>query len=411
MSDIEFALLLTSFAVPDEVHRPRQGFSYRTVLRLFGLFGFRCRPSTLGPVNAGIDPGSGKSRSGIADVAALAGVSSATVSRSLSGQGNVAARTRERVRDAARTLSYVPSPYAVGLASGRTRTIAVVVPFLTRWYFSSVVSGVTEVLEAAGYDVLLYHLGSAADRDRFFARMPLARRVDGVLSLSMPLTDDHTLALRALDIPIVSVGSRMAGLPSVCIDEVAVAQTAVNHLIHLGHERIAFIGGVPDDADFGFVSSELRLRGYRLALTSVDHKPRAAQEVFGGYGIDGGAAAMARLLSGAELPTAVFAEYDELAIGALWSLRRAGLAVPHDISVVGVDDHEMAKVLDLTTVGQDAASQGVLAATLLLQTLNTNQGEPPEEAPADVMLPTELILRGTTAPPRRRITDAGGAAP
>lgn len=316
------------------------------------------------------------------------------------------------MRAAARTLSYVPSPYAVGLASGRTRTIGVVVPFLTRWYFSSVVSGVTEVLEAAGYDVLLYHLGSATDRDRFFARMPLARRVDGVLSLSMPLTDDHTLALRALDIPIVSVGSRMAGLPSVCIDEVAVAQTAVNHLIHLGHERIAFIGGVPDDADFGFVSSEQRLRGYRLALTSVDDKPRAAQEVFGGYGIDGGATAMARLLSGAELPTAVFAEYDELAIGALWSLRRAGLAVPRDISVVGVDDHEMAKVLDLTTVGQDAASQGALAATLLLHTLDISHGEPAEETPAEnVMLPTELILRGTTAPPRRRSTHAGSAAP
>ncbi|MEO7058678.1 MAG: substrate-binding domain-containing protein, partial [Lapillicoccus sp.] len=142
--------------------------------------------------------------------------------------------------------------------------------------------------------------------------------------------------------------------------------------------------------------------------TAAGLEPDAALEVFGRYGIDGGATAMARLLSGAELPTAVFAEYDELAIGALWSLRRAGLAVPHDVSVVGVDDHEMAKVLDLTTVGQDAASQGALAATLLVHTLNTH-GELPEEQPADVVLPTELILRGTTAPPRRRV--GGGAAP
>ena len=206
----------------------------------------------------------------------------------------------------------------------------------------------------------------------------------------------------------ISVGSRMAGLPSVCIDEVAVAQIAVHHLIHLGHERLAFIGGVPDDADFGFVSSEQRLRGYRLALRSAGLKSRAALEVFGRYGIDGGAKAMARLLSGPELPTAVFAEYDELAIGALWSLRRAGLAVPQDISVVGIDDHEMAKVLDLTTVGQDASSQGARAATLLVQSLNTTHLKPPEEKPADVVLLTELILRGTTAPPRR-LVDAGPA--
>ncbi|WP_053079924.1 LacI family DNA-binding transcriptional regulator [Nostocoides japonicum] len=332
-------------------------------------------------------------------MAALAGVSPATVSRSLSGQGNVSAQTRERVRDAARRLSYVPSPLASGLASGRTRTIGVVVPFLTRWYFGSVVSGVTRVMEAAGYDVLLYHLGSAADRDRFFARMPLARRVDGVLSLCMPLTEDHTLALRALDIPLVSVGSRMAGLPSVCIDDVAAAHAAVNHLINLGHENIAFVGGIPDDPGFGFVSSELRLRGYRSAMGAAGLAPPSALEVFGRYGIDGGATAMARLLSGARLPTAVFAEYDELAFGALWSLRRAGLAIPQDVSVVGLDDHEMAEVLDLTTVGQDAASQGSLAATMLLETLDGRSDTPP----TDIVLPTELRVRGTTAPPRRGV--------
>lgn len=352
-------------------------------------------------MDGGVDQGLAKSRPGIVDVAALAGVSPSTVSRSLSDQGKVSARTRERVMDAARTLSYVPSPYAAGLASGRTRTIAVVVPFVTRWFFASVVSGVTEVLERAGYDVLLYHLGSAADRDRFFDRMPLARRVDGVLSLSMPLTEEHTLALRALDIPILTVGSRMSGLPSVRIDEVAVAEQAVNHLLHLGHQRIAFLGGICDDPKFGFVSSADRLLGYRQALATAGIQPDPALEAFGRYGVDGGAAAMARLMSEAQRPTAVFAEYDELAIGALWSLRRAGLVVPQDISVVGIDDHEMAKVLDLTTVGQDAAGQGALGAKMLVQTLNASRDVPPDNPPADMVLPTELILRGSTAPPGR----------
>lgn len=339
-----------------------------------------------------------KSRPGIVDVAALAGVSPATVSRSLSHPSKVSARTLDRVMDAAQKLSYVPSHYAAGLASGRTRTIGVVVPFVTRWFFASVVSGVTEVLERAGYDVLLYHLGSAVDRDRFFDRMPLARRVDGVLSLSMPLTEDHTLALRALDIPIVSVGSKMSGLPSVRIDEVAVAERAVNHLLQLGHRRIAFLGGTSDDPDFGFVSSADRLQGYRQSLSNAGVEPDPAMEAFGRYGIDGGATAMAQLMSAPQRPTAVFAEYDELAMGALWSIRRAGLVAPRDISVVGIDDHEMSKILDLTTIGQDAAGQGALGATLLVQTLNARDDAPPARAATDMVLPTELILRGSTAP-------------
>lgn len=346
----------------------------------------------------GTDHAPGRRRPGIVDVAALAGVAPSTVSRSLSRQGKVSPQTRERVMAAARELSYVPSPYAAGLASGRTHTVAVVVPFGTRWFFGSVMAGATEVLERAGLDVLLYILRSAEERDRFFDRMPLAGRVDGVVSVSMPLTEDHTLALRALDIPIVTVGSHMSGLPSVRIDEVAAAEQAVNHLLHLGHQDIAFVGGVADDPDFGFLSSADRLAGYRrsLAAAGVEHDP--SWEAFGRYGVDGGVAAMTTLMSRARRPTAVFAEYDELAIGAMWALRRAGLTVPHDIAVVGIDDHEMARILDLTTVGQNAAGQGALGATLLVQSLE-DIDPTTQQPPADVVQPTELILRGTTAPP------------
>ena len=112
---------------------------------------------------------------------------------------------------------------------------------------------------------MLYHLGSADDRDHFFERMPLARRVDGILTVSMPLNDEHTLALRALDIPLVSVGAHVPGSASVRIDEAAAAQTAVNHLIHR-HQQIGFIAGAPDDPAFGFVASPHRRRGYEHAL-------------------------------------------------------------------------------------------------------------------------------------------------
>src|SRR6476619_6956696 len=180
-------------------------------------------------------------RVNIIDVAERAGVSPATVSRSLRGIAKVSPDTRQRVLDAARELSYVTSLQASSIAAGRRRSVAVIVPFITRWFFSTVTAGAVDVLRADGCDVMLYHLGSADVRDHFFERIPLDSRVDGVLTLSMPLTEEHTLALRALDLPMVSVGTTVPGSPSVGIDEAAAARGAVNHLLHLKHERIGFI--------------------------------------------------------------------------------------------------------------------------------------------------------------------------
>ena len=205
-------------------------------------------------------------RVNIIDVAERAGVSPATVSRSLRGLAKVAPETRQRVLDAARDLSYVASLRASGPAAGSRPSVAVIVPFITRWFFSTVTAGAVDFLRIHGYDVLLYHLGSADIRDHFFERMPLDSRVDGILTLSMPLTEEHTLALRALDLPMVSVGTTVPGSPSVGIDEVAAARGAVNHLLHLKHERIGFIAGAADDPRFDFVSSEGRRRGYEQAL-------------------------------------------------------------------------------------------------------------------------------------------------
>lgn len=339
-------------------------------------------------------------RVNIVNVAERAGVSPATVSRSLRGLAKVAPETRQRVLDAARELSYVTSPAAAApAAAGSRRSVAVVVPFITRWFFSTVTAGAVDFLRTRGYDVVLYHLGSADIRDHFFERMPLDSRVEGILTLSMPLTEEHTLALRALDLPMVSVGTAVPGSPSVGIDEGAAALGAVNHLLHLKHERIGFIAGEADDPRFDFISSMERRLGYEQALRAaglaVDDRLVAA----GPHGLEGGAAAMAQLLSRPIMPTAVFAEYDELAIGALWALRRSGLEVPGDVSIVAIDDHEMARMLDLTTVAQSVAAQGEVAAQLLLQIL---QGEAGDDTSEPVLLPTRLVLRGTTAPPSVR---------
>lgn len=333
-------------------------------------------------------------RASILDVAALADVSPATVSRSLRGHRNVSAATRERVLAAAQQLDYTVSPHASGLASGRTGTVGIVVPFVNRWFFSNVVAAAYDVLTEAAYDVLLYHLQSRAARDRFFERMPLARRVDAVLTLAMPLSDEHMLALHALDIPLVVLGDTAAGASSVRIDDVEVGRKAVYHLLHQGHENIAMITSPPGDHELGSVSSRNRRDGYCAAMAAAGLERH--ESTLGGsvYGIEGGAQAMAELMARATLPTAVFAEYDELAIGAIRTLRQASVAVPGRLSVIGIDDHEMASVVDLTTFSQPVHEQGRAAARLLLDTIGGRQTEP-----VDMVMDVELVLRGSTAAP------------
>ncbi len=328
----------------------------------------------------------------IAEVAALAGVSTATVSRSLRGLPHVSAETRSRVAEAARSLSYSAAHSASCLRSGLTRTVGVVVPYADRWFFGKVVSGAAPVLRAAGLDLLLYHLGDDAGRDRFFADLPLRGRVDAVLLLSVGTTAPESRALRSLDVPIAVVGVD-GEFPSVRIDDEASAARAVRYLVHLGHRDIGLISGGPD-VPFGFLTPFQRRGGYLDVLAGAGITAAPDLEADGGFTIAGGERAMCQLLAAPHRPTAVFAESDEMAFGALRALRRAGLRVPRDISVVGFDDHDLAETLDLTTVAQPVPEQGALAAELLLHQLG--RGAAPT---GGTLLPTRLVIRGSTAPP------------
>ena len=331
----------------------------------------------------------------IEDVARRAGVSIATVSRSLRGLPDVAPRTRERVLAAARELDYVASPFAARLASGRTYAVGVVVPFVSRWFFTQVVSGAEEVLREAGYDLLLYNLGDQAGRERFFERMPVRKRVDGLLVLCLPLTDAEIDSVRALDLPVAVVGSTVPGFASVRIDDVAGAETAVDHLVGLGHRRIGLISGTPDEP-MHFTAPVERRRGYRRALRRAGISPDPSLDVPGHFTPAGGRAAMERLLLLPDPPTAVVAESDEMAYGAMRAIRGAGLTVGVDVSVVGFDNHDLADLLELTTIAQPVLRQGDLAARALLAALG-----PTAPAPRAQTVPTELMVRASTGPPPR----------
>ncbi len=333
-------------------------------------------------------------RANMSDVAARAGVSPATVSRALRGHASVSTPTRERVLLAAAELRYVVSPAASGLSTGRTGTVGVVAPQLTRWYYARVIAAAGQVLRDQGVDLLLHSLGDAAGRTRFFERMPLSRRVDAIMLLSLGLTAAEVEQLRDLDVPLVFVGAEVPDCWSVRIDDVLGAAKAVSHLINLGHRDVGLISSTVQNG-FAFTAPVDRRRGFQLAMgwAGLDWQPGSAVAV--PRGVDGGAAGMGELLSAQPHPTAVFAESDEMAFGALRTLRRAGVRVPADMSVIGFDDHEMADLLDLTTVAQPVTELGACAARLLIEALDR-----PDARPRSVVLPTRLTVRATTRPPR-----------
>lgn len=327
----------------------------------------------------------------IEDVANLARVSVATVSRALRGLPNVAPSTRLRVEEAAASLNYRPDPHASRLAAGRTFTVGMAVPLLGRWYFSQVIAGAHEVLAEAGYDLLLVGVDTQAAARRFVTEWAvIQKRVDGLVLADLRLDDEEIGELQAVGATVATIGARYAPFSSVTIDNRAAAALAVQHLIDLGHRRIGLIGGAPTIPSPNSVPDERRA-GYRLALATagITHEP--SLETASDFTVDGGAIGMRRLLASPSPPSAVFAMSDEIAMGAMQVVRQAGLRIPADMSIIGFDGHDLAGVASLTTIRQPVERSGSLAARFIIDAINEGTGA--QHAVEDV----ELIVRGTTA--------------
>ena len=326
-------------------------------------------------------------------MARVAGVSVATVSRALRGLDRVSPETRERVLRVAEDLHYVASPTATSLASGRTRVVAVVAPFLTRWFFATLVSAIEKSLRAREHHVILFDL----EDDSYDQRLPLSqnmlwKRVDGVITLNVPMTQEEVELVDRLGLPLVAIGSPVRGRACVRIDDHEAMRTAVEHLVGLGHTRIGYIGAVPQNVAH-IQTPQDRLEAFLEAV--AEHGLTCADEWV--LGSDWTAAAAARdssvLLSGEDRPTAIVAASDEMAIGVRESARRLGLRVPEDLSIIGIDDYVLSGVLGLTTVRQDVAGLGHAAAELLLRALLDDDASTDE-----VVMPTELVVRESTGP-------------
>lgn len=328
----------------------------------------------------------------IKEVASLAGVSPSSVSRSLRGIGGVSASTTVRVREAAEQLGYSVSPAAYRLATGRTGTVAIVMPYLTRWFYAELLGGAEQTIREAGLDLLLYHVGDTEMRQRYFSSGLLRKRVDGVLLATLALTEPEISALRSLDVPVCMVGASVEGFSSIRISDIDSASIAVQHLLNLGHERIAIISGDPNEP-LQFTVPLPRRVGYRATLEAAGVPLNPELEAHGPFSIDGGDQATVQLLSRRSLPTAIFAECDEMAFGVLRALARVGLRVPADVSVIGFDDHPMAPYFELTTISQDVRDQGRRIAEHLVDAV----ARAGDAAPIEMRAPTRLVVRGTTS--------------
>jgi LacI family transcriptional regulator len=333
----------------------------------------------------------GRGRVTIRQIADLAGVSIATVSRVVNGRGDVADETRELVQRVVREHGYSVNRTARGLSAGRTGFVGVTVPKVAPVFFSSILSGAAEALYEQDMRIVLCPTEHEHAREVSLLDRLMHGTTDGALLVLPEETNEelenllnHGYRFVVID-PLQPLNDR---IPAVSAANSSGANQAVRHLLDLGHRRIGALTG-----PIAWLAPMERREGYHAALASAGIMPDPALEVASDFQIEGGIEAAGRLLDAAEPPTAIFAFNDNLAIGAMHAARARGLRIPDDLSIVGFDDLEWAELMTpaLTTVRQPLAEMGRMAVSLLTRLLDNQRFEA-----LHVELATRFIVRGST---------------
>ena len=333
----------------------------------------------------------------IADVAARAGVSVATVSRVLNGHTNVRQPTREKVLAAVAVSGYRINELARNLRTAESRLLLTMVPDFGNPFYAAIVRGIDSVARQNGYFMLLCDTGADPLRERSYFDLLRGRRADGAICLD-PAAVQKALAEEASALPWVACCEfdPAAGVPYVGIDNHAAAGDVVRYLVGRGHRKIALI-----NSGHGYLYGRQRFEGYRDALVAAGIEAHPAWQIeLDSLDYTAGEAAARQLAAlGADRPTAVFAVSDTLAIGVINGLRGAALSVPEDVAVVGFDDIAVAAHIDppLTTVAQPMREIGERLVRMILDILEGGVTNP-----ASITLPHRLVLRATTARRRTR---------
>lgn len=329
----------------------------------------------------------------IKDIARKAGVSHATVSRALRDSPAVSPTTIDHIKQVAVDMGYVPNYAARGLKTKRSNVLGVIIRRFDDPFFSRVLDGIEDVLQAEGYSLFLAASGHNPVKDEEIIASMAERRVDGVILCSKRIDDKQREKLRSIGISTVLINEQSVedAAFSVGHDDVLGGTEITNHLLELGHRRIAFVA----NSNAGLTSQRRQL-GYQAALTAagIIVQPEYVISIEGGQPKEG-AAAVQKLIALEEMPTAIVCFNDLVAVGAIHSIIESGLSVPHDVSVTGFDDIALAEYVTpaLTTFRQPKYEIGRRSAEMMLSLLNSK--EPPTDKA--VQLRGELIVRKSTA--------------
>lgn len=328
-------------------------------------------------------------RTTIEDVARVAGVSTATVSRVLSKPQVVRAITRERVMSAVRQLDYQPDAAARALASGRTHTVGCVIPTLDHAIFARSTQAMQTTLARAGYQLLVASHEYDPTIEFEVVRMLQQRGVDALVLVGTDHAPGLWKALRAWDKPSLLTWSCDRRLPSIGFDNEAAARLATEHLIDLGHRRIGVLSGLTTHND----RARSRITGVRQALKKAGLKLPSSMLTEQVFNLNGGRSGLRVLMAMRQPPTAIFCGNDLLATGALLEAQRMGIKIPGELSICGIDNHELAEAINpgLTTIDLPTHDLGRITAQAVLAAIAG------ETIATQSLLPFELVIRGSTA--------------
>ena len=331
--------------------------------------------------------------SSIKDVARLAQVSISTVSHVVNATRFVSNDARKRVEDAIRELGYVPSAVARSLKSNSTKTLGMLIPNCTNPYFAEIVRSVEDHCFGAGYTLILCNTDDEPHRQSVYLQVLSERRVDGLIIISTGNDCELRALLDGLTIPAVLLDREIQDMPCDLVESANEqgAILATQHLLALGHHRIACIAG-PADLN----ASTQRIQGWRRALADTG-RPQDSTDILlhGNFSSQSGFDAMQSLLRLPQRPTAVLVCNDLMGLGALSAAHQAGVRIPQDMSLVGFDDIELAHFASppLTTIAQPKQRMGELAVDMLLERIQSKRSQTRQ-----VLLQPTLVVRASTGP-------------
>ena len=338
----------------------------------------------------------------ISDVAARAGVSTATVSYVLNGSNRVSEKTKQRVLEAVRELRYQPNALARGLVKDQTKNIGLVIPHTAEYvfsdpYFSELLKGVGSVVTRRGYFLLLSLIPEASNLSNVVSSLISQRRVDGIIMVCTPRESSEIAPLQNGQVPFTLIGANL--MPNICsidVDNEEGSYTAARHIIELGHTRIGYISG-----DMRYDNAVQRCRGFQRALEEANLEPVGVY--MGDFTQHSVVLGARQLLQDRKNPvTAIVCASDLMAYGVLREAKEQGYSIPEDLSVIGFDDIPMSRESQpkLTTIRQPITTLGSLASHQLINQIENKQDS---IGPVKQVIKTKLVVRNSTAAPRNLV--------